>query len=182
MNQCRHAATVVRAAAMLLIVTAYAGAAGAAVAPTPHRAPLAKGAVPAPNAALIQRAWWNQPELVDALKLTDAQRMKMNDLLTHSVESQRAAQPQQQQHQKAFEQALANGDWASARKEATALRDGLATTWAAQTALKIDVLSALTAEQRQIVAAHYPLLLRQPSVFGLPKGPPLRPAVATPHS
>lgn len=176
MNLCRHAATVVGAAAMLLIITGYASAAAAAT-PTP---PSAQS--PAPNAALIQRAWWNQAEPVDALKLTDAQRTKMNDLLTRSVESQRAAQPQQGQHQKAFEQALANGDWASARKEATGLRDGMAATWAAQTALKIDVLSVLTAEQRQLVVARYPLLLRQPSVFGLPKGPPPRPAVATPHS
>jgi len=182
MSQRRLPLSLQLAIAAWSVIAARAGAARpTATVSVPRRA--VAGSAAARELVLIGRAWWNQPELVEALELTDAQRTKMNDSLTHSVESQRAAQPQQRQHQKTFEQALANGDWATARKEATALRDGLANTWAAQTALKIDVLSQLTAAQRQIVASRYPQLLRQPSVFGLPKAsPPQRPAVATPHS
>jgi len=147
---------------------------------TPRRTPPAQGAPGVPNAQLLGRAWWNQPELVVALKLSDAQRTKMDGLLTQSAESQRAVQQPQGQHQKALEQALASGDWQSARTEASAIRNGLVAIWAAQSTLKIDVLALLTPEQRQIVAAQYPLLLRQPSVFGLPTRP--TPAAATPRA
>ncbi|MGD0946258.1 MAG: hypothetical protein ABSA52_02425 [Candidatus Binatia bacterium] len=147
---------------------------------TPHGTPPVQSAPGVQNAQLLGRAWWNQPELVVALKLSDAQRTKMDGLLTQSAESQRAVQRPQGQHEKALEQALASGDWQSARREASAIRDGLVAIWAAQSTLKIDVLALLTPEQRQIVVAQYPLLLRQPSVFGVPRRP--TPAAATPRA
>lgn len=153
---------------VLLVAARERGTAAPATPPTPAAAP---------NAQMVVRAWWNQPDLVAALKLTNEQRTKMNALLTHSFESQRAAQLQQGQHQKDYEQALAKGDWQTARQQAAAIREGLVATWAAQSTLKIDVLALLTPEQRQIVATQYPLLLRQPSVFGVPQ----RPASVTPH-
>src|SRR5262249_20080644 len=100
-------------------------------------------------------------------------------VLTQAVDAQRSAQQKQREPQQALEQALSKGDWDAARKAAASVRDGVAAMWAAQTAVKIDVLALLDANQRQTVASTYPQLLRQPSVFWAPKGPPpIRPTPA----
>src|SRR5262249_53561838 len=93
--------------------------------------------------SLTDRAWWNQPELIKAVQLKDEQRTKMDALLTRMLDAQRAGQQAQGESQKALEEALAKGEWDAARQAAARLREGMANLWAAQTTLKIDVLSQL---------------------------------------
>jgi hypothetical protein len=145
-----------------------------AAAPPAHTAPNAADAKAAtnPSARLTERAWWNQPEVVKNLQLKDEQRKKLDALLTRVFDAQRAAQATQTESQKMLEDALAKGDWATARKMAEKLRDGMANVWGAQTSLKIDALAELDPTQRQTLVAQYHQLLQQPSVLWAPKPEP----------
>jgi Spy/CpxP family protein refolding chaperone len=125
---------------------------------------------PAQSAPLTERAWWNQQELIDGLGLTAEQRAKMDTLLTNAIETQRAAQQQQREQQKALKDALEAGNWEAARHAANAAADGITTNWRTQTALKIDILAMLDANQQQLVASQYRQLLRQTSVLGRLRG------------
>ena len=125
---------------------------------------------PAQGAPLTERAWWNQRELIDGLSLTAEQRAKMDALLTQSMQTVRAAQEQQREQQKTLREALDAGNWEAARHASAAAADGMSTAWRTQTALKIDTLAMLDANQQQLVVSQYRQLLRQTSVLGRLRG------------
>jgi hypothetical protein len=176
MRECRH----LTAMYVIGVSVALLAAGRSLAAPTPPAAApeahAAGGAGEAkdmpPSAKLAERAWWNQPDVVKAVQLKDEQRKKMDGLLAKTFDTQRATQVTQGESQKALEDALAKGDWESARKAAAKLRDGMTTVWGAQTSLKIDALAELDATQRQALVAQYPQILQQPSVMWVPKPAP----------
>jgi Spy/CpxP family protein refolding chaperone len=139
-------------------------AAPAAGAPQPqaHRALLP---TTLQSVSVTARAWWNQPQLIEALSLAPEQRAKMDALLLQSIATQRAAQQQQHEQQRALKEALEAGKWDAARQAATAAAEGMSTAWRAQTNLKIDVLALLDAEQQRLVTSQYRQVLRQTSVL-----------------
>jgi Spy/CpxP family protein refolding chaperone len=174
-------------------LTASAGSAftgcerDASTAPTSPPAPAAEAAqrqrAPRPaaiqSAALTERAWWNQADLVDALSLTGEQRARMDALLLQSMQSLRAAQQGQREQQRALKEALEAGNWEAARRAADAAAASMTTAWRAQTMLKIDVLALLDPDQQRLVTSQYRQVLRQTSVLSRRRGS-IRPRSATP--
>ena len=122
------------------------------------------------SASLTDRAWWNQPDLVDALSLTPEQRAKMDALLLQSMDSLRAAQQRQHEQQRVLKEALDAGKWDAARQAADAAADGITAAWRAQTTLKIDVLALLDPDQQRLVTSRYRQVLRQTSVLSRRRG------------
>ncbi len=122
------------------------------------------------SASLTDRAWWNQPDLVDALSLTPEQRAKMDALLLQSMDSLRAAQQRQHEQQRVLKEALDAGKWDAARQAADAAADGMTAAWRAQTTLKIDVLGLLDPDQQRLVTSRYRQVLRQTSVLSRRRG------------
>ncbi len=122
------------------------------------------------SASLTDHAWWNQPDLVDALSLTPEQRAKMDALLLQSMDSLRAAQQRQHEQQRVLKEALDAGKWDAARQAADAAADGMTAAWRAQTTLKIDVLALLDPDQQRLVTSRYRQVLRQTSVLSRRRG------------
>ncbi len=133
-----------------------------AASPTPAAATPHAGETPASSASSLDRIWWNRSTFVTTLQLTEQQRHKMDAFLLRALESQRAAQAQFEAKRAAFEAAVTKGDWEAARKAAADARGGLANVWEIQSGLTIDVLSLLSAQQRQDFISKYPQLLRRP--------------------
>lgn len=146
---------------------------------TSHAAPapgvaqrLSRARLPAsPQPALLtDRAWWNQPDLIDALALTGEQRAQMDALLRQSMETQRAAQQQQREQQRKLKEALEAGNWDAARQAAAAAAESMNAAWRTQTMLKIDVLALLDPNQQRLVTSQYRRVLHQTSVLSRLRG------------
>ncbi len=116
--------------------------------------------------ALIEGIWWNQPDMMQALRLNQQQRQQMDRRLMQLIEDRRAARSRLIEQQRTFADALAQGNWDTARAAGAVLRQGVADAIDAQTGLKIDVVSWLDGEQRQIFVRDYPNLLQRPWVVG----------------
>jgi Spy/CpxP family protein refolding chaperone len=144
-----------------------AAPAGGAVQLQSRRAPLTTAIR---SASLTEHAWWNQPDLVDALSLTTEQRAKMDALLVQATEGLRAAQQRQREQQRALKEALEAGNWDAARQATDAAAAGMTAAWRAQTTLKIDVLSLLDPDQQRLVTSQYRQVLRQTSVLSRRRG------------
>jgi Spy/CpxP family protein refolding chaperone len=142
----------------------------------PHP-PAGRAAMPpaVQGASLTGRAWWNHPDLIDALSLTPEQRTKLDEMLRRSMETQRAAQQHQREQQRALKQAVDAGSWDAARRAAAAAAESMSSAWQAQTTLKIDVLASLDQNQQQLIMSRYPQLLRQTSVLTRWRGNARRP-------
>ena len=117
------------------------------------------------SASFTEHAWWNQPNLVDALSLTTEQRAKMDVLLAQSMDNVRAAQQQQREQQRALKEALEAGNWDAARQATDAAAEGMTAAWRAQATLKIEVLALLDPDQQRLVTSQYRQVLRQTSVL-----------------
>jgi hypothetical protein len=156
------AASMTRAVETPTTATPPAKPGGAALVPARAADPAAE------RAAMMQRLWWNQPSLIAALGLSDEQRGKMDQLFTRSMEDQHSAQLQQPVKRRALEDAIATGNWQSARTASAELNSAMNAMWTAQTELKISVLSLLSDQQRQTLSAQYASLLRRPWGMGPP--------------
>jgi Spy/CpxP family protein refolding chaperone len=106
--------------------------------------------------------WWNNPKLVAALRLTEAQRAKMNELLVHRLENQRAIKSDYLEKRAAFEQALRKGNPQAAQAAAVELRKRVAEGSEGRFALVIDVVAVLEPAQRETLFSQYPATLRRP--------------------
>jgi len=128
---------------------------------TPTAAPQKMRRVKAPvrgGAAREDAAlWWDDPEIVKALSLSDEQRKKMNEVLA----KYRANVPRNPKPE-AFHETLVQGDWKAARKEGDKVAEVAAESVRMRGALKIDVLSLLTKEQLGILVDRYPRLIYTP--------------------
>ena len=101
--------------------------------------------------------WWNDPKIVKDLSLTDEQRKKMGEVL----KAYRKNVPQDRQPEE-FHETLVQGDWEAARSEGERLAKSAATSIRMRGKLKIDVLSLLSKEQREMLIDRYPRLIYQP--------------------
>ena len=159
--------------ALLLTVHVQASAAEtstpAAKAPegTPATAP---SGTPPPMQRPTHRTWWNVPQVVDALHLKEAQRTKMDQLLDKALETLQGSQGKQTDQRKAFDAALAKGDWKAARKSAAELREAMTSLTGIQMGLKIDVLALLDDSQRQTFFEKYSHILQRPWGLEAPMG------------
>jgi Spy/CpxP family protein refolding chaperone len=115
----------------------------------------AKGPIPGgPNDE--NALWWNDPKIAKSLSLTDEQREKMGEIL--KVYRQKVPQDQRPE---AFHEALVQGDWKAAHGESEKLAKSAETSVRMRGTLKIDVLSLLSDEQREILVDRYPRLVYQ---------------------
>ncbi len=101
--------------------------------------------------------WWDDPKIVKNLSLTDEQRKKMGEYL----EAYRKNPPQDLRPE-AFHETLVQGDWEAGRSESERLAKRAATSVRMRGTLKIDVLSLLSKEQRELLVDRYPRLIYKP--------------------
>jgi Spy/CpxP family protein refolding chaperone len=101
--------------------------------------------------------WWNDPKIVKSLSLTDEQREKMGKKL----EAYRKQVPRDRRPE-AFHEALVQGQWKEARSESEKVAELAETSVQLRGTLKIDVLSLLNKEQRELLVDRYPRLIYKP--------------------
>ena len=111
--------------------------------------------------------WWNDPGVVEALKLTDEQREKMGEYL----KAYRKAVPEDRRPAE-FHEALVQGDWKKARIESEKITKLAETAVRKRGALKIDVLSLLSEEQLGILVDRHPQLVYKPWRRAMSEAPP----------
>jgi Spy/CpxP family protein refolding chaperone len=138
------------------------------VAPTAAPKKEARAKAPIPGGPKDEKAlWWDDPEIVKALSLTDEQRGKMGEYL----KAYRKKVPQARRPE-TFQETLVQGDWAAARKESEKVVQSAAESVRMRGALKIDVLSLLSKEQREILVDRYPRLVYKPWTRAMRGAPP----------
>jgi len=101
--------------------------------------------------------WWDDPKIVKALSLTDEQRQKMGEYLKAYRKN-----VLQDRKPEAFHEALVQGDWKDARIQGDKLAKAAETSVRTRGAFKIDVLSVLNKEQREMLVDQYPRLIYKP--------------------
>jgi Spy/CpxP family protein refolding chaperone len=101
--------------------------------------------------------WWEDPKVVKALSLTDEQRKKMGEHL----DAYRKNVPANQKPE-AFHETLVQGDWKAAHSENEKMAKNAGTAIRMRGTLKIEVLSLLSKEQREILVDRYPQLIYKP--------------------
>jgi len=121
-----------------------------------------------PESRLLEREWWNQPDIVKALDLKDSQRSQMDEQLKQAFEVQRVAQQKQRENRIAFDDAVGKGDWDAAKKAAEGLHAATADQLGGQDQVKLAVLPLLTDEQRQKLISQYGFIVRRPWIVGVP--------------
>ncbi len=108
---------------------------------------------------LVSKLWWNQPQKVEELGLSDAQRSRMDGHLVAFLEQRGEELKKHREALKNLGEALGRGDTTAAR----ASRDEIATTTSTPVQQQIDmmiaVIAELTAEQRGKLSESYPRLL-----------------------
>jgi len=110
-----------------------------------------------------EKIWWNQPDKIEALSLTQEQRAAMDALLTEFFE-QAPTPTDRQANMTAFTAALAKGDWAAADKAAEAMADAASRPIYVISGLMTDVMKLLTPDQRQAFASQFPRIAQRPWV------------------
>jgi hypothetical protein len=121
------------------------------------------------RARILRSIWWNRAEMVTALSLSDAARSKMDDLYTAYLEEHGQGGASGDQRA-AFLRALAEGDWAQARKHLDEMTAESGVLIKAQGELKIGVLSLLSDEQHAKLVDENIDVLRRPWVQGRRQG------------
>jgi Spy/CpxP family protein refolding chaperone len=101
--------------------------------------------------------WWNDPGIIKALSITEQQRKKMSEL----QKAYRKNVPKDRRPD-AFHETLVQGDWKKARAASDKVVKLAADSVRLRGALKIDVLSLLSDEQRQKLIDQYPRLIYKP--------------------
>jgi hypothetical protein len=96
------------------------------------------------------------PQLIEALSLKPEQREKMDAFLAAS----RQGAGEGRELFGSFHEALAKGDWKTARSDLEKLAERSAAQTRAGGELKLHVLEALDDQQRALLAEKYPGLLR----------------------
>jgi Spy/CpxP family protein refolding chaperone len=115
-----------------------------------------------PGARAARLAWWNHPDIVEAIGVRADQKGEMDRVMSRHVEGHMAAAEKRQKLGATFQDALKSGEWDAARKHASELRDAIAQGWYNQALLKIEILQVLTKEQREKLAAEHSDLLIRP--------------------
>lgn len=106
---------------------------------------------------LLDSVWWNNPDKVSGLNLTEAQRAQMDDLLVDHHNSL-GAQKSLRRIRAKFNDALVSGSWDQAHKLSVELVEGIEESTQRNYDLKIQVMRIMTGEQREVFSAEYPRL------------------------
>ena len=105
--------------------------------------------------------WWQDPEVSQALELTEEQRKAMDDIVEAQVKVQGDIQRRQNEAYEKFQTAIKSRNWTDARKVANEWNQILVDSWGGQNSLKIDILMKLTEAQHQKMLANYPYLFQR---------------------
>jgi hypothetical protein len=169
----RFSRTVLGTLAIAMVATVSASFAQAPAANTPQlrfvipqrptvAAPVQPRGQAMAAAALGGGRWWIDPNISQALELTDEQHQTMDKAADVNIETQAEVQRKQMAAREEFEAALKARDWDRARKAAADWNRNLAESWGGQNTLKIEVLSKLTEAQQQKLWSQYPYLVQRP--------------------
>ena len=110
---------------------------------------------------LLDRVWWNNPDKISELNLTDEQRAQMDVHLVDYHSSLGAERPLRRIRTE-FIDALVSGSWEEAHKLSAELVEGIERSTLRKNDLKIQVMGLMSGEQRGLFATEYPRLLKRP--------------------
>ncbi len=114
--------------------------------------------------AQVANAWWQDPEISEALSLTPALRATMDGIMRTNLEKRLEIRSASREKSKAFNEALETGEWAAARKAAEKLAKTSADQDRMRSNLKIDILSVLSKDQLATLTADHGQIIRRPWV------------------
>lgn len=164
---------------LLLTCVVAAAIAGSAVAQEGPREPADEKAEEDPvderRQALVSKIWWNQPQKVEELGLSDQQRSEMDAALQRYLAGRGGAKTQRREALEALGKALGEGDAKAARSVGDELAGLSSGPIRDQVGMMIEVVAVLTPQQRQKTGSLYPRLLsglwiRSANPRGLLKG------------
>ncbi len=110
---------------------------------------------------LLDRVWWNNPDKISELKITDEQRAQMDVHLVDYHGSLGEQRPLRRIRAE-FNDALVSGSWEEAHKLSAELVEGIEHSTLRKNDLKIQVMGLMSGEQRELFATEYPRLLKRP--------------------
>jgi len=121
----------------------------------------------------IQRAWWNERPLIDALGLTPGQRTKMDEVLARRMRERHKFLIEQRRAGQGFQAALVEGNWAQARSHADAMSTTAKAEATSRAVLRIDIFEILTPAQRRILVTEHSHILSRPWLPGFGRRRPM---------
>jgi Spy/CpxP family protein refolding chaperone len=114
----------------------------------------------------VTRAWWHEPQLIAALKLTDEQRSKMDKILAQRMEARGQLLGGYRAADAEFQKALARGDWSVARRHIGDMRERAAAEAESRANLRLEVFEVLSADQRRTLVEKYSNVVTRPWLPG----------------
>ena len=103
-------------------------------------------------------SWWNVDTVVQAVKLSDEQRQRMDEMRNKDQELRNASDTKRQDVEKQLEAAFLAGDLDAARKYTSELQKQ-STDGRGENALKFEVLGLLSEDQMEVLKTQYARVL-----------------------
>jgi Spy/CpxP family protein refolding chaperone len=130
--------------------------------------------------------WWNQPDLIESLELSEEQRREMDAVMREAQRQMNESVHKQNAARDRFEVAIRKRDWKEAREAAAAWEAGFAQQWGVANRSKIDIFEKLTPEQHEKLLRDHEYLLHRPWTLGhrtqFRVGTPATPSSPTPKA
>lgn len=120
----------------------------------------------AAGSANLSRIWWNQPQAVEGLGLTEEQRKGMDALLIEHLERRRELARESFELRRTLGDHLAAGDWKAAEAVSTELGERTGALTRADAELATAVVRLLRPDQRRTLDEKHPMILRRPWLQG----------------
>ena len=105
---------------------------------------------------MTSQIWWNQPQKIQEISLSEAQRKRMDTILMSYLENRPEEKPAQQQALDAFGAALAGEDPAAIKRQGDHVVETMAHPIRGQIDMMIEVAAVLSPEQRRKLVSLYP--------------------------
>lgn len=114
----------------------------------------------------LAKVWWNHPQYVDALGLTETQRSAMDKLMLEKLETRRDLAREFARLRQTLGDQLAAGDWKAAEATVSDIGEQAAALGRGESELALAVTRLLQPAQRQKLATEFPAILHRPWLRG----------------
>lgn len=117
-----------------------------------------------------QRSWWNQPQIVEALALSEEQREQLDQLLEAAIETRSQGERERRRVFDEFAQSLETVDRDTQARLVEQMAKSMGDLAIIRAEFMMDGLALLSSDQRKQLAEEYPQLLRRDWLGGTMPG------------